>query len=62
MLVWIQNHLGTILVSAVLILVLALAVRKLVRDRKAGKHSCGGSCAGCAMRDSCRNQTSQPER
>lgn len=62
MLVWLQENLGTVLVSLILILGLSLAVRKLIRDKKTGKHGCGGCCEGCAMRGSCQDQTSQPER
>ena len=62
MLNWIHENLGTILVSLVLILALTLAVWKLIRDRKAGRHSCGGCCEGCALRGRCQDQTSQPER
>lgn len=62
MFVWIHDNLGTILVSLILILALSLAVWKLIRDRKAGKHSCGGCCEGCAMHESCHTQTSQPDK
>ncbi|MBQ2154782.1 MAG: FeoB-associated Cys-rich membrane protein [Oscillospiraceae bacterium] len=64
MLNWLQHNLGSVIVALVLMIVVALAVWKLVRDRKAGKHSCGGDCAGCAMRGSCRadDQPSSPRR
>ncbi|MCC8060368.1 MAG: FeoB-associated Cys-rich membrane protein [Clostridiales bacterium] len=39
---------GTIVVLAVLILIVALAVRSMVRDKKAGRSPiCGGSCKDC---------------
>ena len=40
---------GTILTLLVLALILGLAIRSLVRDKKAGKSSCGGSCASCGL-------------
>lgn len=38
---------GTIVVGAGLAAVIALVIRKLYRDRKAGKSCCGGSCSNC---------------
>lgn len=38
---------GTILIGLVLVLVVGLIVRKMVRDRKAGKGGCGCGC-GCS--------------
>lgn len=39
---------GTVLVSAVLIGVVAIIVRGMVRDKKAGKSiQCGGDCKHC---------------
>lgn len=38
---------GTIAVGAVLLAVVALIIAKLVKDRRAGKHCCGGDCSRC---------------
>ena len=39
---------GTIIVGAVLLLVVGLAVRSMIRDKKAGKSlQCGGDCKNC---------------
>ena len=39
---------GTIIVGAVLLLVVGLAVRSMIRDKKAGKSlQCGGDCKYC---------------
>ena len=39
---------GTIIVGAVLLLVVGLAVRSMIRDKKAGKSlQCGGDCSKC---------------
>lgn len=47
MLAWLSANLINIaLVLAVALLVFVL-VRSLIRDKKAGKSACGGSCAGC---------------
>lgn len=47
MLSWLQANLGSIIVVLVLLAVVALIVRRLALDRKAGKHICGGSCGSC---------------
>ena len=43
MLSWLAGNLVNILVIALIVLVVALAIRSLVRDKKAGKSSCGGN-------------------
>lgn len=56
MLAWITKNIGTILISAVLLLVVVLIIRKLVKDKKKGKSSCGCNCAHCAMSGSCHQK------
>lgn len=56
MLAWIMENIGTILISAVLLLVVVLIIRKLVKDKKKGKSSCGCNCAHCAMAGSCHKE------
>ena len=46
MLDWIIQNLANIVICLVLILAVTLAVVKLVRDKKAGRSSCGCGC-GC---------------
>ena len=53
MLDWITENLSTIVVSLILVLVVAAIIRKLVRDKKKGKSSCGCNFAHCAMAESC---------
>ena len=48
MLSWFEANLGSILVALVLAGAAALIVRGLIRDRKRGRHICGGSCGQCA--------------
>ena len=47
MLQWISANIGTILISLVLLAVVALIIRSMMRDKKQGRSSCGGNCAGC---------------
>lgn len=56
MLAWITENIGTILISVVLLLVVVLIIRKLVKDKKKGKSSCGCNCAHCAMSGSCHKE------
>ena len=48
MLSWLTANLGTILISAVLVY--------LLRQKKAGKSSCGAGCAHCAMHGRCHGK------
>ncbi len=36
-----------VVIIAVLIALIALVIRGMVKDKRAGRSSCGGSCAGC---------------
>ena len=47
MLDFITNYGGSIAVGAVVLAVIALIVVKLVKDRCAGKSSCGCDCSHC---------------
>ena len=53
MLAWLAaNFVNLVLILAVAAL-LGLIVRGMVRDRRAGKSSCGGSCADCGACHGC---------
>jgi hypothetical protein len=52
---WIITNISTILVSLVLVGLVAIVIRKLVKDKKKGVTSCGTSCSGCAMAGSCKD-------
>ena len=56
MLQWISTNIGTILISLLLLAAVALIIRSMMRDKKQGKSSCGGNCAGCAACSSCHNK------
>ena len=53
MLDWFAANLGTILISLVLAVIVTLIVVYLLRQKKAGKSSCGANCAHCAMHGQC---------
>ena len=56
MLQWLSANIGTILIGGALLAVVLLIVRYLLRQRKAGKSSCGVGCAHCAMHGQCHSQ------
>ncbi len=53
MLTWLTNNLATILITLVLIAIVAAIIIGMRKDKKAGKSSCGGNCAHCAMAGKC---------
>ncbi len=53
---WIAENLATILVALVLAGIVAVIIVGMVRDKKKGKSSCGGHCAGCAMHGACHQK------
>ena len=59
MLAWITSNLWTIIISAGVIALVAGLIASLVKDKKAGKSSCGGSCAGCT---GCSHAQKQKEK
>ena len=49
-------NLSTILICIVLIAIVVSISIYLVRQKKQGKSSCGGHCAGCAMHGACHQK------
>ena len=62
MLTWLSQNLAATAVSAVLIAIVVLIIVKLVRDRRAGKSSCGCNCSTCAMHGSCHKKYGFPPK
>ncbi len=44
---FVQQYLGSILVGAGVLAVVALIIINAVKDKRSGKSSCGGDCAHC---------------
>ena len=53
MLTWLSANLVNIALIAVIALIVALVIRGMIRDRRAGKSSCGGKCADCGACRAC---------
>lgn len=53
---FLSQNLATIIVSLILAAAIVLVVRKLYKDRKAGKSSCGCNCSGCPGSSMCHSK------
>ena len=53
MFAWLSANLINIVLVAVIVLITWLLIRSMVRDKKAGKSSCGGNCASCGACGGC---------
>ena len=53
MLAWISENLATIIITLVLVAIVTAIIIAMRKDKKAGKSSCGGNCAHCAMAEKC---------
>ena len=56
MLIWLQNHLSTLIVGVALLAIVALVCFSMVRNKRNGKSSCGCSCKDCALSGKCRGK------
>ncbi len=54
MLTWCSANGGTLLVLAILLAIIAAILRSMMRDRRQGKHACGGDCSACGGCAGCR--------
>ena len=54
MLSWLSDNLVNIALIAAIVVIVALLIRVMVRDRRAGKAPCGGNCASCGACHSCQ--------
>ena len=59
---WLIANIGSILVGAVVVAVVALIIAMMVRNKKKGKSSgCGCGCESCAMAGKCHSAKSDQE-
>ena len=59
---WLANNVGTIIICAILICLVAFIVIGIIRDKKKGKSPCCGNCAGCAMANACHGKQPQKKK
>ena len=53
---WLAANWVNILVIALVAVAVFFAARSLIKDKKAGKSSCGCSCSHCALAGKCHSQ------
>ncbi len=53
MFTWLSANLINIALILVIVLAVGLALRSMIREKKAGKCSCGGGCASCGACGGC---------
>ncbi|MCR5209729.1 MAG: FeoB-associated Cys-rich membrane protein [Lachnospiraceae bacterium] len=53
MITWLSLHIVDIVLVFALVAIVSLIVMKGIKDKKAGKSSCGCNCSGCAMSGEC---------
>ncbi|MBQ6017631.1 MAG: FeoB-associated Cys-rich membrane protein [Clostridiales bacterium] len=53
---WLAANWVNILVIALVAVAIFFAARSLIKDKKAGKSSCGCNCSHCAMAGKCHSQ------
>lgn len=56
MLAWLGANLGTILVVLALAGIVTLIVWSMARDKKSGRHACGGDCGHSSACKTCRQK------
>ena len=59
MLPWFAQNIFTILIIAVLVAFFGWLIYTIIRDKKQGRSSCCGGCAGCAMAGHCHPNTAK---
>ena len=53
MLAWLSANLINIVLIAVIALITGLVIRGMIRNKKAGKSSCGENCSSCGVCSGC---------
>lgn len=53
---WLASNWVNILIIALIALAVFFAARSLIKDKKAGKSSCGCNCSHCALAGKCHSQ------
>ena len=56
---YIVSHMGYIVVTLVLVLIVAAIIVRMMNDHTAGKSACSGACKGCANAPYCHPQAFQ---
>ena len=55
MLEWLSSNTANIIVVAAVLALVVAAVMIMIKDKKAGKSSCGCNCSNCALAGKCHS-------
>ena len=44
---WLSENIGTIIICAVLVVIVAAVIRSMIKSKRTGKYCCGGNCSCC---------------
>lgn len=53
MFAYIASHMGYIVITLILVLIVTAIIARIVKDKKAGKSGCGCGCESCASAPYC---------
>ena len=56
MFLWIRENLATVVICAILVLIVAAILVRMVKNKRKGRSSCGCGCEHCAMHGECHKQ------
>ncbi|MEE0859143.1 MAG: FeoB-associated Cys-rich membrane protein [Acutalibacteraceae bacterium] len=56
MISWFVANIGTIILCLVLVVIVALIISNMIKNKKQGKTSCGCGCQNCPMSGSCHSK------
>ena len=59
---WLSANWINLILIAVIALTVVLLIRGMIRDKKAGKSSCGGNCASCGACGTCAGCGTAPPK
>ena len=59
---WFMQNIGTIIVLVAVAFASGFAVYSMLKDKKAGKSSCGSSCSCCPMAGKCHSASPEKEK
>lgn len=51
---FLANYGGTIIILVLILIIVFLSVKRLIKNRKSGKCSCG--CEGCSFKNNCHKK------
>jgi len=54
---WLTENIGTIVIAFALVCVVAIIVVNMIRNKRAGKSSCGCGCSDCPMSGKCHDNS-----